>query len=72
MRLNQSVMSIAFIAASFAGSRCELRALERLVERPRRLLELERAALADAVLIRVRESAGVEEHRDDARRAGAA
>jgi len=50
----------------------QLRTLERLVERPRRLLELERAALADAILIRVRESTGVEEHGDDPRCARAA
>src|ERR1022692_2455326 len=40
----------------------DLRRLERFVEGPRDLFELERTALADPALIRIREAARVHEH----------
>ena len=63
MRANHALMSTASSAARFDRILANLRRLERRVEGPRDLLELERAALANAALIRVRESAGVDEHR---------
>lgn len=50
------------------GIGAHLRRFQHRVERPGRLLELERTALADAALVRVREAAGIEEQCGDAGR----
>src|SRR4029079_4180111 len=65
---------VAYVDRLHGGELCrialQLRTLERLIERPRGLLELERTALTELVLVRVREATRIKEHGDDAWRTG--